>query len=444
MPPMTQRRSLTALSLIALLAATACSDGAMGTKPADPPGRSGPLGIIRGTVSGDSMVAEFVPMGNAGAVNSALSPAIYGSGSTVAITGEFVSLLNNTPVVGKRTWTFKVHMQNLLPYTIGSNYSDGNTTPPDTSGVFLFFSILPTVTHPTGCVCSVTIPNYWGLGNFSGLNQQYFWYKDRPTAVQGTPGSDTTSALVWKFIGNYKQPSPSDTVHSFSFQLTVNAAWPSTNDTAWAYSYNWKTDSLPDLNAEPRWKPPFAQVNQYTTVGTEVFNIGTDLVLTAANGTSSIYLARNDSMDPPKSASMAIKGNLQNAIAGVPIQAVYGLVQPGAGGKQAVMGIYEDHVAFVHLDPVTGLWSDIAGTAVPATGTAVHTYRIRKFGTLNLYLLCVDNNILSFITDSQLDPRASDFNTTTEFFGVVGNATGPANLHLTSTSYVLGTDGGGC
>ena len=87
---------------------------------------------------------------------------------------------------------------------------------------------------------------------------------------------------------------------------------------------------------------------------------------------------------------------------------------------------------------------DIAGTSTPVTATATHTYRIRKFGTLNLYLLCVDNNILEFISNAQADASAPDFSTTTEFFGAVGNATAPANLHVTSVTYVLGTDGGGC
>ncbi len=112
----------------------------------------------------------------------------------------------------------------------------------------------------------------------------------------------------------------------------VSAAWPPPNDTAWAYSYSGATDSLPDQFAKPRWKTPFTQVNGYTTLGSETFNMGTDLVLTAATGTSSIYIARNDSMDAPRSASISVEGKLQNTIAGVPIQAVFGLVQPGAGG----------------------------------------------------------------------------------------------------------------
>jgi hypothetical protein len=442
---MTQRLSISVLSLVTLLAATACSDGGMANKPVAPPGRPTSLGIIRGTVSGDSISAEFVPMGNAGAVNSAVSPAIYGGPSTVKVTGKFVSMVDNL-VLKNRTWTFKVHMQNLLTNTIGSNYSDGNTNPPDTSGVFIAFTASPiTVTNPVGChSCVVNVPNYSGIGNFSTMNQKYFWYKDRPTAVQASPGSDTTSNDVWVFVAPFGTPFAGDTVHAFTFMLEVSAAWPSPADTAWAYSYNWKTDSLPDQFAKPRWKTPFTQINHYTTLGSETFSIGTDLVLTAATGASSIYLARNDSIDAPKSASVAVAGRLENAIAGAPIQAVFGIVVPGATGLQAVAGIYDNHVAFVHLDPVTGLWSEIAGTTFALNATLPHSYRIRKFGDLDLYILCVDGVSKKFVVPAQLDASAPDFATSTVFFGALGNSTSAAKLHLTSTNYSLGTDGGSC
>ncbi len=368
--PMTNRLFQAAFILLAV---AACSDGPTGNAPLAPRGRPAPLGMIRGTVTGKTMTAEFVPMGAQAAVgkNSAVSPAIYGGSTTVAITGTFVSLVDNAPV--NRTWTFNVHMENLLSFPIGSNYSATNPAPPDTSGVFIGFSSSPVITQSTPCVaCTITVANYAGLGFFTALNQPFFWYKDRPTAVQGSPGTDLTSDQQWKFTGSFK-PSTGDTVHSFTFVLMVNAAWPPPNDTLWAYSYSGKTDSLPDQFAKPRWKTPYTQVNQYTTLGSETFNIGTDLVLTAATGTSSIYIARNDSLDAPSLASIFLEGKLGSAIAGVPIQAVIGIVQPGATGTQAVLGFYEDHVAFVHLDPVTGLWSDVAtpGASFNVTATVL-------------------------------------------------------------------------
>jgi hypothetical protein len=56
----------------------------------------------------------------------------------------------------------------------------------------------------------------------------------------------------------------------------------------------------------------------------------------------------------------------------------------------------------------------------------------------------VDNNTLGSVAAALVDPREADFNTTTVFFGAVGNAIGPANFHVTNFSYSLGQFGGGC
>ena len=200
---MPNRLSLTALSLTALLAATACGDGTTANTPVAPPGRPAPLGVIRGTVSGDSMSAVFVPYGSAGATSGDVSPSIYGSPATIQVTGTFVSLVDvRRPTT--RTWTFNVHMRNLLTYPIGSNYSASNPAPVDTSGVFVFFTTAPFITQGTPCSgCTIAASNWGGKGTSPVRMQPFFWYKDRPTAMQGSPGTDQTSDIPWQFTGTF-------------------------------------------------------------------------------------------------------------------------------------------------------------------------------------------------------------------------------------------------
>jgi hypothetical protein len=433
-----------AFAVFALLAATACNDG---LTPVNPPGHPAPLGIIRGTVSGDSMTAEFIPFGSMGGSNSAVSPSIYGGPSTIAVSGTFV---NFTFGVGTRTWTFNVHMRNLLSYPIGSNYASSNPAPPDTSGVFVGFTTQPFISQSTPCSgCTITVSNYGGLANFTSPSQPYFWYKSRPTAVQGAPGTDTTSNVQWKFTGTFK-PLPGDTVHGFTFALMVNAAWSPPNDTTVAFAYDATIDSLPDQFAKPRYKPPFAQLKNLTVVGSETWNPGVDLLLTANANNKAIYLGRDDSTDQSKRSAVELTARLQNAIGGnpVPLQAVFGLTVPGATGRQALVGIYQDHIAFVSLNVNNGQWSDIPGTIWPTfpvtfDGTISHRYRIRKFGVLD-YHLCVDGTEQVAVTPGQLDLTTADFAKTTVVFGALGDNNGTVNVHVTGFQYFLGTDGGGC
>jgi hypothetical protein len=391
------------------------------------------------------MTAVFIPFGSMGGSNSAVSPSIYGGPTTIAVTGTFVSLVNADPI---RTWTFNVHMRNLLSFPIGSNYASSNPAPPDTSGVFVGFTTPPFVSQTLPCSgCAVTVSNYGGTADFTMIGQPYFWYKNRPTAVQGSPGTDQTSDLPWKFVGTYKVAS-GDTVHSFTFALMVNAAWSPPNDTAVAFNYNATTDSLPDQVAKPRYKPPFVQLKNLTTLGTETWNPGVDLLLTASTLNTSIYIGRDDSIDQSKDAAVEMTARLQNTISSTPLQAVFGLTVPGVTGRQAIVGVYTDHVAFIHLNVNNGQWSDILNASWPIfpitfDGTMSHRFRIRKFGTLD-YHLCVDGDPKISVTPSQLDLTTADFAKVTVLFGAQGDNNGVARVHVTDFQYFLGTDGGGC
>ena len=229
-----------------LLFALACGERSIsGSPPPNIPGK--PLGMLIGTVSGDSFRATFVPAAGDVRRASAVSAAIYGGPTTANVFGTILAGYPKN-VGGKHTWIFNVAMRNLLSYAIGSNY--GATVPPDTGGVFLFFTQLPVVVFPNPCTgCVVNVTSQSGTRNFTNPGQPYFWYHDRPTAMQGTIGTDTTSDVQWTFQA--ATFTPPDTAHTFNFVLLVNAMWPPPNETAWQVRYDGTQDSVPDAHGKP-------------------------------------------------------------------------------------------------------------------------------------------------------------------------------------------------
>jgi len=436
------RTRIQTLSLTLLaLGAAACSESKMSSEPPVPPNGTHPLGIIYGTVSGDTMRAEFVPVGLPITGHSAISPSIYGGTGTVAVTGEFVSDVQNPP--SSRTWTFKVHMENLLSYAIGSNYSDGNATPPDTGGVFLFFQSNPVISQPFPCPgCVVSDTNYAGIGNFSAVGQKYYWYKDRPTSVQGSPSTDTTSDQNWVFVATPYDPGGGRGVNAFSWMMLVSAAWPADPDSATTYTYNALTDSEPDLHGKPQWKPPFAQDNGLTTLGSESWTAGSGLTLTA-NANSSIFLARDDSTDLANwNSGMQAKVNVLNT-GSDSVQAVIGLVGQTALDKQLFVGVWPDSVAFLKLDPVTGVWSHFPGTTARhvASGVAhVVTLSLLGGGGSGIAFFCVDHGFQTFLPYASLQSPDATFLTShpsTAVFGTVGTGTQMGQVLWSSVTYQL-------
>jgi hypothetical protein len=427
------RTRIQTLSLTFLaLGAAACSESHLSSAP---PAPLHTLGILRGTVTGHSMVTEFVPIGAAGSMNSSISPAVYGGPTTVTVTGNYLNLVDHPPT---RTWTFGVHMQNLLNFAIGSNYSASNSVPPDTSGVFLIFTSAPVVTFPGPCSCSVSIDNFSGTGNFSAVGQKYFWYHDRPTAVQGSPSTDTTSDLTWQFTGTFSGP---DTVHAFTWVMTVSAAWPAEDDTTWKYTYNALTDSEPDLHAEPLWKPAFAQDSGLKTLGSESWTAGTGLTLTAG-ANSSIYFAHHDSLAPTWSAF--IEADVTLPTHSDSVQAVIGwILPPATTGKQAFVGVFSDSVAFVTMDSVTGTWSELAGSgpAVTVTPAVSHNILLVKLGG-GAAFFCVDHGVETILFSSSLDPPTPSFRDThpsTVVFGTMGSSNSSGKAVWTDVLYGLKT-----
>jgi hypothetical protein len=321
-------------------------------------------------------------------------------------------------------------MRNLLSYAIGSNF--GATVPPDTGGVFLFFTQLPVVVFPNPCTgCVVNVTSQSGTRNFTNPGQPYFWYHDRPTAMQGTIGTDTTSDVQWTFQA--ATFTPPDTAHTFNFVLLVNAMWPPPNETAWQVRYDGTQDSVPDAHGKPLWTKFTFQhglgQDKWTTSGLEV---------SAGNGSKDINYSRIDSLGN-MSAFMDVIVNVDNGDDVTPI-AMFGFAEP-TGGKAAVVTVTIDTAKFAQIDNTTGVWTTLTGSGVtPVIGT--NTYRLRKFGQ-DSAVLCVNGARALAMPYASLETTGSILAPMSAFFGLQG-VKGKGHATYTLLTYTIGSDGGAC
>jgi len=431
---MLNRTSLTPTAVALGLALAACSDRSSLAAPYAPPPRGTTIGMITGTVEGNKFTATFTPMGAQSAVSSAISPAIYGDPSKALITGQFVNLVS---VIGShRTWTFNVSMHNLLSYAVGSNYG---TNPLDSAGVFLGFTLLPTVTLPNPChSCAVSVLGTMGTANFTGAGQPYYWYNKRPQAAGTAMGKDSTAALTWTFQTNTWNPGVTDTVHAFTFQLYVNAFWPRPNDTQWSVAYDATSDSLPDTQAEPRWTK-FAS-NGSPTLGTESWS-SAGLQMYAASNAFSIYHGRRDSLGT-NSGFMDATLRVANADAGT-VQAAFGFAE-ATGGREMFAAIASDRVGLGNFNEANGNWSFQAG-AYMLNGAQFHTYRLRKIGTgsTGTVVICVDGTQRVSRTYNQQQTVRATFQSSSTVFGLDGRGA-QDSAFWKGVSWTIGSNGGGC
>ncbi len=173
---------------------------------------------------------------------------------------------------------------------------------------------------------------------FTAPMQPFFWYQDRPTAFQGTPGTDTTRNLPWQFIGTFDPPTD-DTAHTFTFALMVSAAWPSPNDTAWS-----TLQRQDRLAARPVRE---AALEDAIHADQRLHDAGHRDVQHGhrpgahRRNRHQLHLYRAQRLHGhSRRALHSDARNRSGHIAGAPLQALFGLVEPGAAGKQAVVGIY--------------------------------------------------------------------------------------------------------
>ena len=427
------KRIKTRLPVAFLIAVAACTDHQVSAPP--PPNVPvKPVGMLIGTVSGDSLTSTFVPSSSGDlSTASGLSAAIYGGPTTASVFGTNTAF---TTTGTKRTWTFNVAMRNLLTYAIGSNY--GSSTPLDTGGVFLFFSQTPVVTNANPCTgCVVNITNAMGTRNFTAANQQYYWYRSRPTAMQGTIGTDTTMDDSWTF--QTTSVTAPDTVHAFTFVLLVSAMWPAPNETTWQVLYDGLNDSFPDKSAEPRWQPEALQ----GTPGKETWSPLSGVSITAQNKQKDLDFTRKDSLTD--SAYMDVKVQVSAGTNGE-IAAMFGFIEP-SGGRTLMVGVTTNLVEFAALDSVStdasfNQWMPLSGSSTVAASGLVR-YRLRKFAQDSV-VLCVNGNRSLELPYSSFQPVSSNLPADISSFWGAQSISKKAIASFTLVTYTLGTTGGGC
>ena len=426
------------LSLVSL---AACSERHLSSEP--PPPELHTLGIITATVSGKSITTQYTPAPTPGyKVNPLLSPAIYAGEDTLVHIFGVVDSIHG--VVGdSNVWFIRIGARNLLTWPIGA--IQGAAIPSDTMGVFLVITGNPVVTNPVPFFCAVdchvTILNFMGTGSFGSPGQPYFWYHNRPTAMQAVPGTDQTDSILWQFATT--NVTPPESVTAFTFQLMVSAAWPPGHDTLWTVQYDGTADSIPDTQASPLWK--VFKPTAITTLGSEAFTSGSHLELTDASAASNIYFSRDDSIDSNSSTYVDAKLAASTCPTNV-ICAVFGVAQPDAGGQLIFAGVAHDSVGFVTWDQTTATWTMIPGavfSAGPFDGTATHTYRIRVIPPFAANL-CIDKtNKVPLAIGSFTLTAGTDFVGRTYAWGDVGQAGGTVS-DWQLMRYQINNDGGNC
>jgi hypothetical protein len=354
-----------AFPLVLLLAICGCTDGNRGTDPiAGQPGPpSVPLAIaggMRGTVDviARTLTFERLPTATAGLVGLA---GIYGDqGVTVTLyNSPVVIAASSTP--GKETYTADVGVRNLLAFPIGDEQAG---TPVDTMGIFVFVTSGPTVTgtsSPCSPTCSVTVQNAHGMLAFDAPNQQYWHWNDRVGAV-GSARDTTLLRRTWVFEADTQ-------VTAFRFDVLVSAAWPPPNQTRWPLGY--EGDSVPDVAVEPRWTR--------NATGTSTFTLnspsaGIMTITVPALGRLAFY--QSDSLNTTTNAYVEARFRTNTATMVSP-EISFGIDDQV---KFIAAGISSSQAGFLN-----GSFAFLPG-AVSVTGTAFHTYQIRKFAADSVQL----------------------------------------------------------
>jgi hypothetical protein len=415
------------VAALTMILASACHDSSPASPKTPPPPPPSGRGLIVGTVDARTNLITFTPVGAAPSYAGGADPSIYGNqGVTVSLYGVIDSVKTVAGV--SKTWFIRVALRNLEPFPIGSNYIA--SAPPDTTGVFVFFGSPPVVTSPSGCACTVTVNSASGTANFDALSQKYYWYESRPSAVQASPGTDTTRGNPeWQFKAS------SDAVQGFTFVVRVQADWPPPYQTSWSDSWVAVTDSLPSDDGIPDWI--VRDVVGDATMGAAAI-LGNEMVLRAGGNNASIYMSHMDSVG---SMPVVMDIVMRDSTAVNQIQGVMGIMEP-VGGKQVFVGVLGNEIEFVTFNESTGAFNILTGTTSCAAGVCAdnhvdHSYSLRKFGTDSVSL-CMDGVRKLKIDYSQLQATQPSF---AKFSMTVGTRSSTSNnntSYWTSISHTIG------
>jgi hypothetical protein len=367
------RSSLTAIVVFVPFLIAGCSDPSPTTRPGATAPAEHPTPAparLRGTVDAVAGTLTFDPVpGGPSLAGGSPEAAIYGNqGQTVQIYNSPVII--GAPVGGKKTYTANVGVRNRLAYRIGDE--QGAAVPADTLGIFVFVNTNPVVqaTSPPCTTCAVTVRNRDGTQTFSAANQPYWYYHDVLSAFGGV--RDTTSARrTWIFEADTQ-------VTRFSFDVLVSAPWVAPNETV--FKVNYKGDSLPDAQAEPRWK-------MVKTVQATEAMVAAGLQISLQRTKDSLLFVRYDSLSGGMNAMLEARFRLDDGGASTE-------PQPGI--------VFDDQTKFIGVFLADSSATDrgragfvnaaglfIAGASDSIPVRSFHIYQLRKFGS-DSALLFVD------------------------------------------------------
>lgn len=316
------------------------------------PQRTNVMGELRVTVDAVTGTMTFDPVasGPAPGVNAQ----IYGE------QGVTIRLFNNAPSVVTttvKTLTANIGIKNLRPHPIGDE--QGTAAPPDTMGIYIFFTSEPVITATSGACtggCFVRVKNHDGTASFDQPSQKYFYNEERIRAFGDAAGDTSRTRKPWVF-----EMSPQ--VTNFQFSVLVSAAWPAPHETRWRLSYD--ATALPDTGlGKPRWRK-LVNGNGGTSVIT-----GTPVVLNLqGNRNHNVKYFRRDSVSP--SGNAYIEGRLEIPSGNSSPKAVIGIAD---GTRVLALGIGSGQAGIVNTND-----DYIAGTTFSGIGSGMHTYQLRKY-----------------------------------------------------------------
>ena len=346
--------------IVALCGTAACSDGSRpgAVAPIVEPGNHPITAVarLRGTLDVAAGTLSFDPVSADGTTPaSGVSAAIYGDqGVTVRISNSPVVV--SAPVGGKKTYTANIVVKNLLAFRIGDE--QGAATPAETMGIFVFTNTAPTVSGTSSpCTCTVTVKNPDGARPFTSLQNQPYWYWPEFLEASGS----TVSQKPWVFEADTQ-------VTRFNFDVLVSAPWVSPNESV--YKVDYFADSLPDTQAEPRWR-------QFATSHVTEAIVSGSLQLNVQRSKDSLVFVRRDSVRSGTDALIEGAfilnngGNSAAPQAGVVIddntKYIALLVSDSGSTGPAKVGFVDS----------TGVF--LAGGTVNISVVASHTYQLRKY-----------------------------------------------------------------
>jgi len=393
------------MAMIAILGVLAC-DEQLPTAPPSPqlPAPVSSLVELRGEVDLVAGTLTFISPGPRGTAGALL--AIYGGQGTMV-------RLYNTPVartdVGtKRLFTGAVGIQNLRSHPIGDEQA--GPSPAEIMGIYVFFNNGPTVTSTSSScpACTVTVKNNHGTLAFNAPTQKYFHWPERVAA-----GDTTALRTTWTFEAD-------TAVTNFSFEVLVSAAWTPPNETSWGIEYS--GDSLPHLQAEPRWRRMLVGTGPSDSAATGFLRIQ----MGAPTNTVDLYYQRRDSLI-----------TTTNAFAEARLKLVSGTGDAHTGFgfddnvKQIEIGMSTTEVGFI--DDGYGFIDKIA-----IAPNVYRTYQIRKFAADSVQLW-IDGTRRLTVPYTSLKPNAAAATIPSYFrFGSHGKG-GVSNVSdWDNVSYLIG------